>query len=90
MSIGAVSAALAANEHRAGFSTQVRLVKEGAAQIVYIPSHLAQVGKTVKIQREDGTWDDGWQVKETYTKLPTAYVQDRANDFKRTRKASDA
>lgn len=55
----------------------------------YIPTEKAIMDKYLQIKQEDGTWEDGWQVHDIFTTLPTATVREREQDYKQTRKASD-
>lgn len=55
----------------------------------YIPSEFAKVGKIIKVKRFD-KWDDGWKVTSASSiELDEDYVNERSQDYKRTRKASD-
>lgn len=55
----------------------------------FIPSEFAKVGKIVKIKKGE-KWDDGWKVTDVYeTEFDEDYVNERSQDYKRTRKASD-
>ena len=54
--------------------TQCRLVKRiddttTVEQTAYIPSKYAVENTVVKIKREDGRWDDGWQVMFVYNSI---------------------
>lgn len=69
-------------------STQCKFSKNGLYYTAYIPTELAKVGEYVKIKL-DGDWDDGWKVEAVFTTLPAKYVQERSQDYKQTRKASD-
>lgn len=57
--------------------------------VCWIPEKYAVELKTLRIKQEDGTWEDGWTVMKVYTALPTAVVEERSQDYKNTRKASD-
>jgi len=61
-----------------------------AVQTSWIPSKLAVKGKFLKIKNlVTGRWSDGWKVAEVYAVHLTEAVEDRSQDYKRTRKASD-
>lgn len=56
----------------------------------WIPKKFAARGKRVKLLDEpSGLWYDGWVVVSAGVELPTKVVQERGQDYKRTRKASD-
>ena len=55
----------------------------------WIPEKHAVPLKVLRIKQDDGTWEDGWTVMQVYTTLPTAVVEERGQDYKNTRKASD-
>ena len=33
----------------------------------WLPKEFCKVGLVVKLKNDDGTWDDGWKVKEAFT-----------------------
>ncbi len=72
--------------------TQCELIRKYGTkkfcQVVWIPSKLAKVGKKIRIKRGDH-WDTGWVVENIYMTDVVEAVEDRAQDYKRTRKASD-
>jgi len=58
-------------------SVQCRLTKGSTEQIVWLPSKFAVEGHFVKLKdKKTGSWDDGWKVEQTYTRLETKYVHD--------------
>ena len=58
--------------------------------MLWIPSKLAVVGKIIKIKHAvTGAWSEGWRVANVYSVDTTEAVEDRSQDYKRTRKASD-
>ncbi len=59
--------------------------------MAWIPEKFAVVGKYIKIKRDDGTWDDGWEVTgDGERKILTAKDADQQSQlYKKTRKASD-
>lgn len=63
--------------------TQCHLTKNNRHKTAYIPSKFARVGN--KILEEDG-----WIVRDVYTTMSEDNVLDQSEDYKRTRKASDA
>ena len=53
---------------------QCRLVKKipggEAMQMSWIPAEFASINKIVKLREEDGSWDDGWVIREVGHTLP--------------------
>jgi hypothetical protein len=62
---------------------------ENTYMVSWIPSHLARVGRTVKLQDDEGNWSEGWTVVEVYQTCPTNEAVERSRDWKHQRKASD-
>ena len=60
-------------------------------QTSWIPEQYARVGNSVKLKNENGEWEDGWFIyfADTDHKMESKYVNERGQDYKRTRKASD-
>lgn len=58
-------------------------------QVTYLPEKFAIVGKPLRLKEDDGTWTDGWVVKEVYQRKETAEVNIRSRDYTRQREASD-
>jgi hypothetical protein len=36
---------------------------------MWISSKFAKAGRVLKVKRRNGEWDDGWKVKETYSRF---------------------
>jgi hypothetical protein len=70
---------------------QCHLTKGDTNDIAWIEAKLAVQGKVVKIKQEDGTWDEGWIVSEAFPNvvLDSKVVNERSQDYKKTRVASD-
>lgn len=68
--------------------TQCLLVKGTTHTYAWIPSTKAKKGRYLKLKGESG-WEDGWQVRETYSTRPTEEVLDRESDYRYQRQASD-
>ncbi len=70
------------------FYRQCRLVKRLPAgelvQVSWIPEPHAALGRVVKLRDEDGSWDDGWVVKEAGSNRLTT---DQLPDFHQLSKA---
>ena len=64
--------------------TQCYLKKGTRRAVVWIPEKFAVVGKIVKLIEEDG-----WEVFEVYNTRSSKEVNERSQDYKKTRKASD-
>jgi hypothetical protein len=62
-----------------------------AHKTAWLPEKYAKVGTCVKFKRSDGSWDMGWRVNETYTAvaLDERIIEERSQDYKKQRKASD-
>jgi hypothetical protein len=58
-------------------------------RVAWIPESFANEGAVIKIQRDDGSWSDGWTVQERYSSHPEPFVLLHERDFARQRKASD-
>jgi hypothetical protein len=41
---------------------QCVLRKGNRSQVSWIPARFASIGQTLKLKREDGTWNNGWVV----------------------------
>lgn len=72
---------------------QCRLKSEGpiglAHKTVWIPSVHAKAGKSLIID-DPVSGSERWVVEEVYSKeLPYEYINERSQDYKKTRKASD-
>lgn len=77
---------------------QVRMEKElslengtpyAIVSTTFIPSIFAHKDKTIKV-KVDGKWDDGWKITDVYAaEFDEKYVNERSQDYKRTRKVSD-
>jgi hypothetical protein len=56
----------------------------------YIPERYAIAGNKIKIDDDPVTkFGYVWLIEETYNRLPSSEVNERGQDYKRTRKASD-
>jgi|SoiMetStandDraft_5_1073268.scaffolds.fasta_scaffold387745_2 hypothetical protein len=70
-------------------SVQCHLRRGKERMTSWIPKRYAIVGRYIKLKSEDGSWEDGWKVHQTYAELPTKIVLERGQDYRNTRKASD-
>lgn len=70
---------------------QCKLIKNNAVQQAWIDKRYAVKDKYVKIKQDDGTWDDGWLVLESFdnVQVDSKIVNERSQDYKKTRQASD-
>jgi hypothetical protein len=70
---------------------QCSLKKKDSHHMAWIPETFAVIGKFIKIKRDDGTWDDGWEVTGDGGGFKrTAKEADEGSQlYKKTRKASD-
>lgn len=69
--------------------TQCVLERANRTTTSWLPQRFSRIGKILKLKREDGTWEDGWQVKSTGTTMEFEYVLNHERDYKNQRKASD-
>lgn len=59
-------------------------------RIIWANCDKAVVGNTVKVEEDNGTWTDGWEVMEVYgSPLPESTVRHRSHDHTRQRPSSD-
>lgn len=71
------------------------LVNKGnlETQVTWIPTKYAtyrhSIGLREKTLQGGAYWDEGWVVDEIYNTLPSRYVLERSQDYKKTREASD-
>jgi hypothetical protein len=71
------------------FHVQCRMKRKNANQTSYIPEQFARVGNIVKLKDQNGVWEDGWVIFQCGPRVLSAVVNERGQDYKRTRKASD-
>jgi hypothetical protein len=73
--------------------TQCKLIRGQETQTIWLPTKYAtekrRVGLREKTPQGGAYWDEGWVVDEIYTTLPSDYVLERSQDYKKTREASD-
>lgn len=55
----------------------------------WIPQKFAKKGKFLKLKNENGEWENGWEVIETWGVKASADVLARTDDYKHQREASD-
>ena len=60
-----------------------------AFQISWIPEKFAVEGKFLELKNDSGEWSDGWQVVQVGARKSDKEANDRSQDYKRTRRASD-
>lgn len=60
----------------------------GVQMTSWLPQKYAKVGKFLKL-KNDGEWENGWEVLATFAVQPTAEVIERGQDYKHQREASD-
>ena len=64
---------------------QCRMTKKNAVNVAYIPEKFAVVGKYLRLVD-----DDGWKVETVSEHFQTSQENnERSQDYKKTRKASD-
>lgn len=68
----------------------VKLVGKNIFRTFWTQKEKASVGKIVKVEENDGTWSNDWEIIEVYnTVLPKSIVNERSRDYTKQRKASD-
>ena len=60
-----------------------------AFRIGWIPEKFATIGKFLEICDDSGAWDNGWKVIQVGGRKSDKEANDRSQDYKRTRRASD-
>lgn len=70
---------------------QCGLVKGHTRLVSWLPREFAKPGRVVKLKNDDGSWDNGWMVETAAqdSALPSKWVQERAQDYKKMRKMTD-
>jgi hypothetical protein len=66
-----------------------RICDDVIKTVAWIPENFANLHKVIKLKRDDGTWSDGWHVKEIYSMHTEDFVKYHERDFTRQREASD-
>ena len=70
--------------------TQCKLRRLDTVQVTWLPTKFARKGHFVKLKSDDGTWEDGWEVVETWgAPRSSAYVAEHERDYLKQREASD-
>lgn len=69
-------------------STQCKLQRGNKITYSWIPKKFAVKGKFIKL-KNDGVWEDGWQVVEVWSTRTAEETAARRDDYKHQRKASD-
>lgn len=65
------------------------ILKKGTTTTVsWIPLEFAEKGKIVDL-KNDGIWEKGWTVEAAGTTLPTHFVIDRSQEYKKHRTRTD-
>jgi hypothetical protein len=58
--------------------------------VSWIPEEYAKVGRILKLKNDDDVWVDGWKVVSASSgRRSYEECNERSQDYKRTRKASD-
>lgn len=72
------------------FYLQCTLVRNEVHQVSWIPKEIAIKDAVIDLKEDDGSFDRGWTVTTVGTvQRDYAEVNDRGQDYKRTRGASD-
>lgn len=70
------------------FHRQCVLQRGSETQVSWIPECFAKAGKYLKL-KEDGAWENGWQVSHVGGRKMSSEVNIRSRDFLKNREASD-
>jgi len=68
---------------------QCLLQKDNTTTTRWIPEKFAKEGKWIKLKNDDKEWEDGWLVKEVWSRMAEDLVLDASQDYKHQRKSSD-
>lgn len=70
---------------------QCALKRKNYHHMAWIPEKFANVGKFIKIKRDDDTWEDGWEVMGDFSEVKKSSTEANAASqlYKKTRAASD-
>lgn len=68
--------------------SQCVLRKGKSTQVAWIPAKFAKVGKKIEL-KENGEWEEGWEVQSIYHSSRFYEVRERSQDYKKQRLASD-
>jgi len=68
----------------------IKYVKEGCLKTVaWLPENFCEIYKELKLQDDDGLWNEGWIIQETYNCAEEDYILSHERDWAKQRKASD-
>ena len=67
---------------------QCWLRRGNARQMAWMPQKFAVTGGYVRL-KNDGVWENGWQIVGVGGRLTEEHLLERNQDYKQTRKASD-
>ena len=71
------------------FYCQCWLARGRSRQMAWIPEKFAVADRFLRLT-DAGVSEDGWQVVGVGARLTAAYLNERSQDYKHTRRASDA
>jgi hypothetical protein len=74
-----------------GFYIQCYLVKDKVRKISFIMEKLAKRNMVIRLKESDGTWTEGWVVKEVYphSRMDADKLTEISAQYRNTRDASD-
>ena len=70
------------------FYRQCRLRRETSEQVSYLPQKFAVTGRILRLKRDDGQWEDGWQVMSHGEDVPEELLPDPHQAVKLHRRAT--
>ena len=72
------------------FYKQCTLRRGSGYTVSWLPERFAVPQKYLKLKNENGSWEDGWRVSSIGSqRWDAAYLNERSQDFKHQREASD-
>jgi len=71
------------------YHVQCELGNGDSRMVSWIPEKYAKKNKQLKLREENGQWEDGWVVINTYGKRLSTYCSLHERDYTRQREASD-
>jgi hypothetical protein len=68
---------------------QCTLQKGKENQVTWIPESFAKKGKYLELKNSQKNWENGWLIVAVGNTLDEQTLNERSQDYKRTRQASD-
>lgn len=71
------------------YHIQCELGNGTTRMISWIPEKYAKKNKQLKLREDNGQWENGWIVLNTYGKRLSSYCSEHERDYTKQREASD-